>query len=71
MGKDMDVVCAWCATVADHAGGAVSHGICPACAMKMLARLPQEYLAQIADPDGTVSLFSGHKFQVMPSPLAG
>jgi hypothetical protein len=65
MAEDIVVVCAWCASVAEHAGKAVSHGICPACAMKMLKRLPQEYLEAIAEADGTVSLFSGEKFQVV------
>lgn len=46
----------------------VSHGICPDCALTFLKRLPEAYLRSIAEPDGTVSLFSGHHFSVI-SPL--
>lgn len=60
----MRVICAWCQGVVNESSEAVSHGICPECAMKMLARLPAHYLASIADADGTVTLFSGHKLPV-------
>jgi hypothetical protein len=57
---DLTVVCAWCATAVHTGDGArTSHGICADCAMDFLARLPLDYLKSIAEPDGTVSLFSG------------
>lgn len=64
------VVCAWCnvAVSGAPAGARVSHGICVPCAIGFLKRLPPEYLRSIAEPDGTVTLFSGHRFEV---PAAG
>lgn len=32
--------------------------------MSFLEKLPREYLRSIAEPDGTVTLFSGHKLAV-------
>lgn len=32
--------------------------------MDFLRRLPKEYLASIADEDGTVTLFSGHRLDI-------
>ena len=58
------IVCAWCFTTVESRGEQISHGICVECAMGLLARLPADYLRSIADADGTVSLFSGHKLQV-------
>lgn len=60
----MKVICAWCDKVVSEGGGTVSHGICPECALQMLRKLPAHYLASIADADGTVTLFSGHKFRL-------
>jgi len=65
MAEDIPVVCAWCTTPVPGRDGPVSHGICVACALKFLKTLPREYLASIAEPDGTVTLFSGHRFDVM------
>lgn len=67
MPNDVSVVCAWCPTAASGSDGRVSHGICVACAMEFLKKLPREYLQTIAEPDGTVTLFSGHKFAI-PGP---
>ena len=58
------IVCAWCCTTVERRGEQISHGICVDCAMGLLARLPAEYLKSIANPDGTVSLFSGHKLPI-------
>ena len=60
----VSVVCAWCTAPVSGSGGPVSHGICVACAMDFLKKLPREYLQTIAEPDGTVTLFSGHKLDV-------
>lgn len=58
------VVCAWCGVpVRGQAGEVISHGICPDCACLFLRRLPAAYLASIADGDGSVTLFSGHRFR--------
>lgn len=35
--------------------------------MGFIKKLPKEYLASIAEPDGTVTLFSGHKLAVEPA----
>jgi len=32
--------------------------------MGFLKKLPREYLQSIAEPDGTVTLFSGHKLEL-------
>ena len=32
--------------------------------MDFLKKLPREYLQSIAEPDGTVSLFSGHRLDI-------
>ncbi len=42
-----------------------------ACARRFLDQLPLAYLASIADADGTVTLFSGYRFEVAaPAPGA-
>ncbi len=64
MPEEVSVVCAWCTTVVSDGGGSVSHGICVACAKNFLKKLPREYLQTIAEPDGTVTLFSGHKLDI-------
>lgn len=65
------IVCAWCgAAVSGNRDVPVSHGICPACAGRFLAQLPLAYLASIADADGTVTLFSGYRFEIAREPLA-
>lgn len=64
----MSVVCAWCGETVSGEGTRVSHGICPDCAIGFLKKLPPEYLATIAEPDGTVTLFSGHKFKLPSAP---
>jgi hypothetical protein len=67
-GENHSVVCAWCnASVfgsrsAEHA----AHGICVPCAVGFLKRLPPEYLRSVAEPDGAVTLFSGHRFLLSP-----
>jgi hypothetical protein len=62
------VVCAWCGALASGALPAerVSHGICADCAIGFLRRLPPEYLRSIAEPDGAVTLFSGHRLRLAP-----
>jgi len=64
--NDLPVVCAWCnaPVSAEIPAGHVSHGICVPCAIGFLKRLPPDYLKSIAEPDGTVALFSGHQFEV-------
>jgi hypothetical protein len=66
----MRVVCAWCSSTVTggDAPGPASHGICVRCAEGFIKRLPHAYLASIADPDGTVTLFSGHRFRVADLP---
>ncbi|MGE0601531.1 MAG: hypothetical protein AB7J35_18960 [Dehalococcoidia bacterium] len=64
MAKSVSVVCAWCSAPQSSDGEQVSHGICVACAMEFLKKLPREYLQSIADPDGTVALFSGHRLDI-------
>ena len=66
MSDGVSVVCAWCsATVSSGGpGDRVSHGICLDCAMDFLRRLPKEYLASIADEDGTVTLFCGYRLDI-------
>ncbi len=59
------IVCAWCGSAVSGAREApVSHGICAGCARRFLDQLPLAYLASIADADGTVTLFSGYRFEV-------
>lgn len=62
--EGLTVICAWCEATVRAGGGQISHGICTNCAVNFLSRLPAEYLRSIADPDGTVTLFSGVKFAV-------
>jgi len=64
------VICAWCSTTVagDASPGKTSHGICLRCAEGFIKRLPAAYLASIADADGTVTLFSGHRFTVAKLP---
>jgi len=62
--EGLTVVCAWCETTVRAGGVQVSHGICTTCAVGFLNTLPADYLRSIADPDGTVTLFSGVKFAV-------
>lgn len=57
-------VCAWCTAPVLASPERVSHGICVGCAMTFLKKLPRDYLESIAEPDGTVSLFSGHRLDV-------
>ena len=64
MSAEINIVCAWCAGPAACVEGAVSHGICVECALAMLRKLPKAYLASIAEPDGTVTLFSGHRLDI-------
>lgn len=64
MAETVAVVCAWCSTPVRESGTSVSHGICVECAMGFLKKLPREYLQSIAEPDGTVTLFSGHKLEL-------
>ena len=64
MAETVAVVCAWCSTPVRESGTSVSHGICVKCAMGFLKKLPREYLQSIAEPDGTVTLFSGHKLEL-------
>jgi len=42
------------------------------CAVGVLKHLPPEYLRSIAEPDGAVALFSGHRIELAPDghPLA-
>lgn len=69
--EEVAVVCAWCTSPVSGAGSRISHGICVDCAMGFLKKLPREYLQSIAEPDGTVTLFSGHKLQVPAEDSAG
>jgi hypothetical protein len=66
---DQPVVCAWCnaAVSSSNSTEQLSHGICVPCAIRLLKRLPPEYLKSIAGPDGSVTLVSGHRFEV-PAP---
>lgn len=64
MPESVSVVCAWCSAPQSGEGERVSHGICVNCAVDFLKKLPKEYLATIAEPDGTVALFSGHKLDI-------
>lgn len=64
MADNAPVICAWCTTVVSEGVGQVSHGICVPCAKNFLEKLPRDYLQSIAEPDGTVSLFSGHKLKI-------
>ena len=64
MAESLRTVCAWCTTPVPGNSDRVSHGICIDCALAFLSKLPREYLASIADPDGTVTLFSGHKLDL-------
>ncbi len=65
---NVSVVCAWCSSVVTPGGEYVSHGICPECALNFLKKLPREYLETIAEPDGTVTLLSGHKLDIAAAP---
>jgi hypothetical protein len=60
------VICAWCGDLISSGDERVSHGICGVYAMDFVSRLPRTFLETIADPDGTVTLFSGQKL-----PIAG
>ncbi|MGB4863552.1 MAG: hypothetical protein WBO97_13930 [Tepidiformaceae bacterium] len=60
----VSIVCAWCTSVVASRGAQVSHGICVDCAMEFIKKLPKEYLASIADPDGTVTLFSDQRLDI-------
>jgi hypothetical protein len=62
--EGLTVICAWCETTVRAGGEQVSHGICATCAVNFLQTLPAAYLRSIAEPDGTVTLFSGVKFSV-------
>ncbi len=64
MPQSVSVVCAWCSGPQTSSGERVSHGICVSCAMDFLKKLPREYLQSIAEPDGTVDLFSGHRLDI-------
>lgn len=64
MSESVTVVCAWCSVLVSGGDGPVSHGICVDCAMNFLKTLPREYLRSIAEPDGTVTLFSGHSLTI-------
>ncbi|HNM78244.1 MAG TPA: hypothetical protein PKI89_07770 [Tepidiformaceae bacterium] len=64
MTEDVTVVCAWCNERVSGTGPLISHGICVSCAESFIARLPREYLRSIAEPDGTVTLFSGHRLVI-------
>ena len=65
-GENPSVVCAWCnaSVFGSRSAENVSHGICVPCAVGFLRRLPPEYLRSIAESDGAVTLFSGHRFEV-------
>lgn len=65
-GGPITVICAWCGVLVQEGNENISHGICVPCAMHFLASLPQEYLRSVAEPDGTVTLFSGHRFPLDP-----
>ncbi|GMV84433.1 MAG: hypothetical protein AMXMBFR80_02910 [Dehalococcoidia bacterium] len=62
------VLCAWCGALASGALPAeyISHGICADCAIGFLRRLPPAYLRSIAEPDGAVTLLSGHRLPLAP-----
>ncbi len=60
----MTVVCAWCGALIAPGGEQLSHGICVSCATDFMSRLPRAFLESVADPDGTVTLFSGHKLPI-------
>lgn len=64
MPEEVAVICAWCNAPVSGTGTRVSHGICLDCAMGFLKKLPREYLQSIAEPDGTVTLFSGVKLDI-------
>jgi hypothetical protein len=73
-GENPPVVCAWCnaSVFGSRSAENVSHGICVPCAVGFLKRLPPEYLRSIAEADGTVTLFPGHRVALAPEgePLA-
>jgi hypothetical protein len=58
------VVCAWCTVPSPAVGSDERLGICVQCALGFLKRLPRAYLESIAEPDGTVTLFSGHRLDI-------
>jgi hypothetical protein len=65
MDKDgLTVVCAWCDCTVREGGSIVSHGICADCATGFISRMSIDYLRMIADADGMVSLFSGHRLDI-------
>jgi hypothetical protein len=64
MTEASEVVCAWCSGPASTSGETVSHGICVDCAIKFLRKLPKDYLASVAEPDGTVILFEGRRMDI-------
>lgn len=65
MEKDyLTVVCAWCDCTVREGGDTISHGICADCAVGFMSRLPLDYLRMIADADGKVALFSGHRLDI-------
>jgi len=63
-GGDSSVMCAWCTGPARNPGQGVSVGICPECALGFIRKLPVEYLARMADPDGTLTLVPGYTLRV-------
>jgi hypothetical protein len=62
--SEVTVVCGWCGEMISSGGERISHGICVSCAMDFMRRLPRAFLERIADPDGTVTLFSGKKLPI-------
>ena len=59
-----DMICAWCRGPASTSGESASHGICVDCAVELLRRLPRDFLESVAEPDGTVMLFSGKRMDI-------
>lgn len=68
--SQVTVICAWCEAVVTPGSDQVSHGICTACARDFIARLPRSFLESVAEPDGTVTLFTGHKLSLDTIPWA-
>jgi|GEM_PF-5320464 len=64
MAEGERAVCAWCTGPSRSAGESQRLGICVDCALGFLRRLPRAYLESIAEPDGTVTLFSGHRLDI-------
>ena len=67
--SQVTVVCAWCNAIVSPGGEQISHGICTACAKDFMARLPRSFLESVAEPDGTVTLFTGRKLGLDTIPL--